>query len=204
MDYLSTREIRANGRSQSPPVLALHAFIVYALVTGLARKAVDVIKKPLEAKMWRSSCHRHRHHHHRLRRRSSPICRHTAACAATSYVPPVEVVMQAPAAPTSRQPRLNRRRPTTRSRLRFRRHRRLHWSAAAAGGYASRHVGAAQSASSGFAPGSRHEQGGHRSSTGPSSRRSNPDGSFLQRPGSGSDARQHAQCCTAHVQWTAD
>ncbi|MEQ1595486.1 MAG: energy transducer TonB, partial [Casimicrobium sp.] len=32
-------------------VIALHAFIVYALVTGLARKAVDVIKKPLEAKI---------------------------------------------------------------------------------------------------------------------------------------------------------
>lgn len=32
-------------------VILLHAFIVYALVTGLARKAVDVIKKPLDAKI---------------------------------------------------------------------------------------------------------------------------------------------------------
>lgn len=32
-------------------VILLHIFIVYALVTGLARKVVDVIKKPIETKI---------------------------------------------------------------------------------------------------------------------------------------------------------
>jgi protein TonB len=32
-------------------VILVHAFVIYALVTGLARKAVEVIKKPLTAKI---------------------------------------------------------------------------------------------------------------------------------------------------------
>src|SRR5512139_4136423 len=32
-------------------VVLLHVLVIYALVTGLARKAVDVIKKPIEAKI---------------------------------------------------------------------------------------------------------------------------------------------------------
>ena len=32
-------------------VVLLHVFIVYALVTGLARKVVEVIKQPIETKI---------------------------------------------------------------------------------------------------------------------------------------------------------
>ena len=49
-------------------VLALHVFIVYALVTGLARKAVEVIKKPIEAKIVEEVKHRPRLRTCRLRR----------------------------------------------------------------------------------------------------------------------------------------
>ena len=40
-------------------VIAFHAFIVYALVTGLAKKVVDVVRAPIETKVieiGRASC----------------------------------------------------------------------------------------------------------------------------------------------------
>jgi hypothetical protein len=51
MDYTYQPKQSSKRMVAIAAVLALHIFIVYALVTGLARKAVDVIKKPLEAKI---------------------------------------------------------------------------------------------------------------------------------------------------------
>jgi protein TonB len=51
MDYAQQQRDPAKHLLGITTVALLHVFIVYALVTGLARKVVDVIKKPIETKI---------------------------------------------------------------------------------------------------------------------------------------------------------
>ncbi len=49
-----TRPVRTAKKSRAPGigiVIVLHILIIYALVSGLARKAVDLVQKPLETKL---------------------------------------------------------------------------------------------------------------------------------------------------------
>ena len=51
MDYAQQQRQPGKHVTGITVVLILHAIVVYALVTGLARKAIDVIKGPLETKI---------------------------------------------------------------------------------------------------------------------------------------------------------
>ena len=51
MQYAQTRRSPARHPIGFGVVVVLHAVLVYALVTGLAKKVVDVIKQPLETKV---------------------------------------------------------------------------------------------------------------------------------------------------------
>ena len=51
MDYAQTQRNPAKHLAGLAFVIVLHVLLVYALVTGLARKAVDVLKQPLETKI---------------------------------------------------------------------------------------------------------------------------------------------------------
>lgn len=51
MDYAQQQRDPTKHLLGLTMVALLHAFIVYAVVTGLARKVVDVIKKPIETKL---------------------------------------------------------------------------------------------------------------------------------------------------------
>ncbi|MFL5057052.1 MAG: energy transducer TonB, partial [Microvirga sp.] len=51
MDYASQERSFSKHAPSIIMVLALHLAIGYALVTGLARKVVEVIKQPLETKI---------------------------------------------------------------------------------------------------------------------------------------------------------
>ncbi len=137
-------------------VLALHAFIVYALVTGLARKVVEVIKKPIEAKIVEEVKlpHHRRHHRHPHRPRRPRTCRHRRLllrrrlmCRRWKSLLPRRLLPRSPRPPS-------RPRPSTRSRLRCRRPPRPPGTAPAqAGDHADRHGLAAAAVSSGFTSG---------------------------------------------------
>ena len=51
MDYAQQQRQPGKHLTGITVVLVLHVLVVYALVTGLARKAIDVIKAPLETKI---------------------------------------------------------------------------------------------------------------------------------------------------------
>jgi protein TonB len=51
MDYAQQQRQPGKHLTGITVVLVLHAVVVYALVTGLARKAIEVIKQPLETKI---------------------------------------------------------------------------------------------------------------------------------------------------------
>ena len=51
MDYAQQQRQPGKHITGITVVMVLHAIVVYALVTGLARKAIDVIKQPLETKI---------------------------------------------------------------------------------------------------------------------------------------------------------
>ena len=51
MDYAQYQRNPARHLPQITLVVALHILLGYALVTGLARKVVDVIKQPIETKI---------------------------------------------------------------------------------------------------------------------------------------------------------
>jgi len=51
MDYAQQQRDPAKHMLGITIVILLHALIIYALVTGLARKVVEVIKKPIETKI---------------------------------------------------------------------------------------------------------------------------------------------------------
>ena len=51
MDYAQQQRQPGKHLTGITVVLVLHAIVIYALVTGLARKAMDVIKAPLETKI---------------------------------------------------------------------------------------------------------------------------------------------------------
>ena len=51
MDFAEDRKMSMNRMIGIGLVVLLHVFLVYALVSGLASSAIDVIKKPLEIKI---------------------------------------------------------------------------------------------------------------------------------------------------------
>ena len=51
MDYAQQQRSPTKHLTGMAIVIVLHAIIIYAMVTGLARKVVDVIKQPLETKI---------------------------------------------------------------------------------------------------------------------------------------------------------
>ncbi len=51
MDFADDRKMSVNRMVGIGIVILLHVFLVYALITGLASSAIDVIKKPLEIKI---------------------------------------------------------------------------------------------------------------------------------------------------------
>jgi protein TonB len=51
VDFAEDRKMSVNRMIGIGIVLLLHVFLIYALVTGLASSAIDVIKKPLEIKI---------------------------------------------------------------------------------------------------------------------------------------------------------
>lgn len=51
MDFAEDRKMSPNTMIGIAIVILLHVFLVYALVTGLATSAVEIIKKPLEIKI---------------------------------------------------------------------------------------------------------------------------------------------------------
>ena len=51
MDYAQQQRQPGKHLTGITVVIVLHAIVVYALVTGLARKAMDVIKQPMTTKV---------------------------------------------------------------------------------------------------------------------------------------------------------
>jgi protein TonB len=94
MDYAQQQRDPTKHLIGLVAVFALHVLIIYALVTGLARKVVDVIKKPIETKLVEE-----------VRPPPPPETPPPPPPKLTSppppFIPPPEVTIAAPPAPTA-------------------------------------------------------------------------------------------------------